>query len=347
MSTDKIFQTPEIKLSSEYCPDFQFSKQTSKQTEDKNTGKLTEPITYFTAPIVVNHHNSNGILIRNNRFLVEGPEMSTKRGIMVKTNNGRVNASLLVSFNMSNPYIKAFIGEPIDSTEWDAFSEPEKESVGVIQRLYRRAFDSAFKTRGQIDIRNIKLKSQFEAIFKDPLRWNVGQDGNIIQGSNPQKYFELRLFMNEGETDPLKARNKTIFSTVIPDSKDPSKIVEKVLDWKYLTEHSFNFKPLIHFTKLSCVAGKVTLKCIIVSAVVTSIPIKNQITSDQIDTINDLKQNHALALQMKTMMQDFEDSNKISEKKEKEEEEVEEKKEEKSNGLKNNSQKEEEDNELV
>lgn len=315
--TDTFFPYDQITLNEQTFPKLVFERKESQQKPDPETGKLSDKVTYYSAPLAFNYKNpKNGKMMRAPRMLIQGPKMKSNGGIQLKENNGRMQASMWCSHDMTDEKINNFIGYPVEPDDWikmpDISTDEEdgRDSIGFMSNLHQMCMDSAYECRGSIGVTGIKNRSAFEAIFKNPYKFRHNPDGTVVPGCNPSKYYNLYLM-----GDIRKKGHRKAIMSIPANNKDG----ETVLDWAFLKDADVEFIPLFNFKSVYCGGGKLSLQMEIVSAVITSF-VKQDSKGKQVETIQALREDKALLNtlqdQLAEMMKSMDgDSTKSEEKK--------------------------------
>jgi hypothetical protein len=284
--TDTQLKASQCSLDGEHFPAPVFEQKKSQPKVDKETGKLGEQATYYSAPLIYKREDpKTGKLIPMQRFLVEGPEMNSDGGIRAKKNDeGRWQASIYCSHKVADESIRAFAGHAPDIEDFMKMTDEEKNEVPFIARLHFTCLAYAFDERGKIGVTGVKTRSAFEAIFKSPLRHQTGSDGIPIEGTNTSKYYNITL-----RGDPSKKGTRKAMFSIPSDNKEG----EIVLPWDYLMEANVTFKPLIHLKSIYCGGGKMSIQMEVVGAVVTNFePLDTR--GAQVETIARMREDNAL-----------------------------------------------------
>lgn len=238
----------------------------------KKTSKMDPSAQYNECSISYNYEktvNGDKILINDDLYL-EFPEVNSNGGILKKENlAGKVEASILATFELSDPEIARFVNQ-------GSLLEPDEQ--GIIGQIYYTILKSLFKEKSKVSSFNrITKEENLESLCTPLLYWAFDEQG-LIKGKNPSKYFPL---INYGAPGTF-LRRETLFNTPSLDKNGkPNKI-----NWNDLEGVNVSFIPNVHFKKVY-ISQKASIQTEIVSCVVTKI---NKIGDDtsQLSTIERL-----------------------------------------------------------
>lgn len=293
---EQQLQWSDIKLTPEYFPDPVFARQQSEPKTDPETGKISQA-TYYSAPLAIKIKDPESGKLRQLPFFeFEGPIMKSAGGINIRRENGRVQASIWTSLNLQDKEndMLSFTGFPMDPDDWEKMpeisteDEEGRDKVGFLTQLHMRCMSAAYKDRKSIGVDGIKNRSAFEGVFKSPLRWNTNQEGQVVEGSNPNRYWNIFL---RGDPDK-KGHRKAPFS-IPADNKEG----ELTLPWSVLQDAEVTFKPLIRVKSIYAGGGKLSFQMEIMSAVVYDFVRLNS-RSAQTGTIKALSADKALVTKL-------------------------------------------------
>jgi hypothetical protein len=259
----------EIDLSSpKSFPEIIFEKKQTQPKPDPETGKTEKPQTYNTAPLIYNHFNKKTKkYVPQTRWLVKGPVMTSRGGIVAESKQGRWGAYILCSsLDPKDPGMSEFLGSPLDLSAWLKMPEEStddtvgRDAIGFMQNLHLRCMEYAFPVRKNLGMDSVKKADSFESVFKSPIKWKTDANGNPVEGAPASAFWKVFLM---GDPNKLTTRKAT-FS--IPDPS--SKTGETVLPWRYLQECEMTFEPLLLIKSCYAGGGKGSIQIEIVSAVV-------------------------------------------------------------------------------
>lgn len=262
---EKTFlEATEVSLNPDYFVDQAFSEKKSKPKVDKETGKESQ-IVYYSAPLSIKANNSKGEPRAMESFVVEGPLMTSKRGIKVMCKDGKWEASIKCIHNTEDPETVAFCGWPVDPKDWKKMPEITenrgmenevrgRDQVGFMTSLYMRCLWNAFANRKAINLEVTKIEG-LEGVFKNPLKWATTDDGTLMPDVKPTRWYKVVLFGDPEKPETGKAN----FTMSVPKT-EKNKKGEMVLDWCYLMNAKLALRPLLRFKSVYCGAGKVSIQ---------------------------------------------------------------------------------------
>jgi hypothetical protein len=240
-----------------------FEKKLFPGQMDPETGRVEEIFPVYTAPLIHNTKDAKGKYRQDKFFEVEGPLLTSETGIEISYNQNRnkYQATCQVQHDLSNEDISNFCGIPMENKDFDDLSEEGKSKVGFMSQLYYRCLYYAYRERNKLGIRANNINS-FEACFPPLIKWDYNSNGEPLEGRNPYKRYRVLL-----KGDLRYNHTKAVFS--IPAKKDKNnKRGEIVLPWRKMQDVQLIFRPLLRFIDINCGAGRITINCQIVSAVV-------------------------------------------------------------------------------
>ena len=224
----------------------------------KKTSVADKSATYYEIPLSYKYerciNGKNAFIIDD--LYIEFPELTSNGGIIKKINekSGKTEASIMASFNISDQEINEFTKQG---------SYLEEDERGTIGKIYYSCLDAIFEQKGQIPSFSKTQKVEFlEALVTQMIYWPTDDQGMIVAGKNPVKYFNL---INQGEPG-TKNRRETLFN--YPSKDDNGKI--KKISWECLENVKMKFIPNVKIPKIY-IGQKASIQVKIESAIVTEI----------------------------------------------------------------------------
>jgi hypothetical protein len=222
----------------------------------KKTSKMDTTKTYNECTLSYNYEkNIDGkIIIVNDELFIEFPEISSNGGIMIKENqSGKMEASMLCSFNLGDPDMKEFVSQ-------GSLLEPEEQ--GLMGKIFFTTLDFLFKEKSKVPaFSRIPKIENMESLLTPILYWSYDEQG-IIKTKNPSKFIPL---INYGEPGTFK-RRETLFNLPSLDKNGKP----KKADWEDLKGVNVSFIPNVHFKKIY-IGAKASFQTEIESAIITKI----------------------------------------------------------------------------
>ena len=262
----KFTRYDKVDLSPECFPTPVFNK---KQFMCPETNEVVE---YWRAPLVHKTRNARGVLVKDTKFLVEGPILTSNGGIQIQKQiriqkqRYHHTASCAVQHDISNEDIRKFCGIPFPVThQFDSLPEKSidsmagKDSVGFLTELYYRCLYYVWAQKRDPPILCRKFEA-LEGIFSHPLKYQFNSQGEVDETHNPFKWY--RIFIQGSLSSPDHSKATFIMAT------KNTKRGQMILPWARLQDVELKFRPVIEFTDITCRNGGFRINCRIVNAVV-------------------------------------------------------------------------------
>ncbi len=233
-----------------------YSKVEPKKTTKKNDNGADVEITYYVIPIKYLYRN--GEFSRLDQLYIEGPELTTKLGIMERQNPMRneLDYSIMVMFDMLNQDHKLFV---------DKMDELHLDCIDLFIKNKTDLPADCKQTLSKVEIA--------KAVVKHPIYYPKDDNDKLIEGKSPSCFFKLFKRQND---------NGRVYKTVFVDPNGED------IPWEYLIGTEFKFIPLIHVRRLMCVSCKLIITIEMTSAIVTAVSAKKDKIRNMA-TLNSLK----------------------------------------------------------